>query len=210
MGGCVALKNENGVMRILSPTEVQILAGLAADAGAMTAMGAGLIFAQGEFNEVLTAEMQSASPGLGLLAEGLAAGNIGGASVDPWANPFQMLGVGGLFVLAGAQALDDAADNIASGEDVARAQDEAARELMESGRHNGIVVLNSRSAHDFVVEDINQTIEIEDGGTFTMNTAHIWIDADELVTLKHRVDGIARQGGTDMPFYIESESGDFR
>jgi hypothetical protein len=210
MGGCVALKNENGAMRLLTPTEVQVLAGLTADAAQMTLFGAGLIAAQEEFNEGITAEMQAVSPELGLLARGLAGDFGAGEGIDPWANPFQMMGYGGGFVTAGAMALDEAADSIASGPEVARAQAEARRELMESGRHAGVVDLNGQQAHEFVVENINQVVEIDGGDTFTMVDARMWFDTDELVMLKHRVDGIARQGGRDVPFYIETESKDFR
>ena len=209
MGGCVAIKNENGATRILTPTEVQVLAGLAADSARMTGMGIGMIQAQGMINDGMKEEMMAQSPELGMLAQGLAAGNLGGA-VDPWVNPFQMIGLGGAFVLAGAQALDEAAVDIARGAEVARAEQQARRELMERGQYVGSLNFNGHTALEYLVEGINQVIEVDGGGTFTMVDARMWFDADELVMLKHRIDGIARQDGNDVPFYIETESKDYR
>jgi Putative peptidoglycan binding domain len=210
MGGCIAFKNENGVMRILTPTEVQVIAGLAPDAAEMRMLGTAMIGAQSEFNRGIKSELMTASPELGLLVQGLAGGNLGGEAIDPWVNPFEMMGFGGGFVLAGASALDTATDDIASGPEVARAQEEARKQLIKNARHAGVVPFNGGSAHEFVVDNINQTVEVEGGGKFTMGAARMWFDADELVMLKHRIDGVARQGGTDKPFYIETESRDYR
>ena len=210
MGGCVALKNENGEMRILTPTEVQVIAGLTEDSATLTAMGVGMIEGQLMMNDGMRAEIAAADPKLGMLANIMTEGGIGGAGLEPWANPFQMVGMGGAFVLAGAKALDDAADNIAQGAEIAQAQAEARRALMENGQHVGIVEHNGRQAHKFVVENINQTVEVDGGDTFTMKDITMLFDVDELVLLLHRTDGTARQGGDDVPFYIESESADFR
>lgn len=210
MGGCVALKNENGELRILTPTEVQVIAGLTEDSATLTAMGVGMIEGQLMLNDGMRAEIAAADPRLGMLANVMTEGGIGGAGLEPYMNPFQMIGLGGAFVLAGAKAVDEAADNIAGGAEFASAQAAARDALMERGEHVGIVDYNGRPAHKVVVENINQTVEVEGGDTFTMKDVTMYFDAAEYVLLMHRTDGTARQDGEDVPFYIESESTDFR
>ena len=209
-GNCIAEKNESGIRRLLTLTEVQVLAGLTPDAGEMYIMGETMIEAQDMMNEGMAAEMNAADPRFGALADTLLNGPPGASGLPSYMNPFEMIAQGGSMMILGAIEIGDATNRLEQGEEIARAQAEARQALVERSEYTGVVDINGTPAHEFVVNDINQTVSSEGGDTFTMQTGHMYFDTEELVMLRYRIDGFASQGGQETPFYIETENADFR
>jgi hypothetical protein len=50
----------------------------------------------------------------------------------------------------------------------------------------------------------------QDGQLFVFNQFDLWIDAEEVVLLKHRADGTMSKGSESRPFFIEGVNSDFR
>jgi hypothetical protein len=86
----------------------------------------------------------------------------------------------------------------------AEAQDEvnAMAEFAEMAQLVGQVAINERSAFLLRADDLNRALE---GGSdqFTLQTISVWIDAEEYVPLRLKMDGIAKSGKKSQPMTIE-------
>lgn len=73
------------------------------------------------------------------------------------------------------------------------------------GREN----VDGRSAFHIRADELKRT-QVTDDGEFTINSISVWIDAEEYVTLKMQMDGIAKSGNESRPIRIEKLDEDYR
>lgn len=76
-------------------------------------------------------------------------------------------------------------------------------------RVTGQETINGRSALKLITEDMNNRQSTE-GGEFTLQTMHLWVDAERYVPLKFQVDGVAIQNGESRDITIGREDLDFQ
>jgi hypothetical protein len=122
----------------------------------------------------------------------------------PWlsANPNDMMGNYATMLEGAAQGKREAAKQAAGAEQEAQSDPLAA--VAENTRIVGRETVHNREAIALVAEDLDYT-QVSDGQTFTMNTLHIWIDAEKYVPLRMQIDGVASDGGESRPMRIERE-----
>jgi len=73
------------------------------------------------------------------------------------------------------------------------------------GREN----VDGRNAFHLRADDLKRT-QVTDDGEFTMKSISVWFDAEEYVTLKMQMDGIAKNGNEKRPIRIEKLDQDYR
>ncbi len=122
----------------------------------------------------------------------------------PWlsANPNDMMGNYATMLEGAAQGKREAAKQAAGAEQEAQRDPLAA--VAENTRIVGRETVHNREAIALVAEDLDYT-QVSDGQTFTMNTLHIWIDAEKYVPLRMQIDGVATEGGESRAMRIERE-----
>ena len=134
---------------------------------------------------------------------------MGAPDDKPWlsADPEDM---GGMYAMMFEGAADSKRMDAAERK---RAQQEAETNpyaaVADSTRVTGKETINGRSALRLITEGINSKQSTE-GGEFTLQTMHLWVDADRYVPLKFRVDGIATQDGESREISIGREDLDFQ
>jgi len=69
--------------------------------------------------------------------------------------------------------------------------------------------VDGRKAFHIRADDLKRT-QVSDDGKFTINSISVWIDAEEYVTLKMQMDGIAKSGNESRPIRIEKLDEDYR
>lgn len=68
---------------------------------------------------------------------------------------------------------------------------------------------NGRNAYLLRADNVNR-VQVVDGQQFTIQTVSVWIDVDEYVPLRMKVDGSVRSGGKTTPMTIEKLDLDYR
>ncbi len=93
----------------------------------------------------------------------------------------------------------------------AEAQDEFSgiEDFAGTARLIGKESVGGRQAFHIRNEDISRT-QKNDDGEFTIDSISVWIDAEEYVTLKMQMDGIAKSGNESRPIRIEKLDEDYR
>jgi hypothetical protein len=79
----------------------------------------------------------------------------------------------------------------------------------EQTRIVGNETVIDRPAIHLVADDLNHT-QGANGQQFTMNTMHLWVDAEHYVPLKMQIDGVATEGGESRALRIEREDMAYR
>jgi len=69
--------------------------------------------------------------------------------------------------------------------------------------------VDGRKAFHIRADDLKRT-QVSDDGEFTINSISVWIDAEEYVTLKMQMDGIAKSGNETRQIRIEKLDEDYR
>jgi len=82
-------------------------------------------------------------------------------------------------------------------------------EFAGTARFIGKESVGGRQAFHIRNEDISRTQKTDDG-EFTLNSISVWIDAEEYVTLRMQMDGIAKSGNESRPIRIEKLNEDYR
>jgi len=72
----------------------------------------------------------------------------------------------------------------------------------------GRETMNNRPAFHIVADDLNYS-QVENGQEFTLDTLHLWVDAEHYVPLKMQFDGTADEGGKKRELRIEREDGGY-
>ena len=123
----------------------------------------------------------------------------------PWlsANPNDMMGMYGTMLEGAAEGKRQAAQQAAKAEQDAKSDPMA--QMAERTRVAGRETVNNRQAIKLVAEDLNYTQPAEEGATFTMNTMHIWIDAEKYVPLRMQIDGVVQDQGETRQMRIERD-----
>ena len=146
----------------------------------------------------------------GLEQAGLPSGLLKGmgAGADPWASPdpaAMMTGMAPVMRdMAGAEKRLDAEATQNATADV-----EGMAAFAEKARLVGTEAVDGRQAFHVRAEDMNQTQEV-DGQTFVLDDASLWIDTQEYVPLRSKVEGVATSAGDSRPVVLESLNTDYR
>jgi hypothetical protein len=128
---------------------------------------------------------------------------------QPWlsANPRDMTGMYAMMLEAAADAKEQEAQRDPAAE-VRRMQDTITAMKARSSIA-GSEVINGRQAIILLADNLNQ-VQPTEGGTFTLNTAKIWIDEAENVPLRMRMEGVLEQDGQTRNITVERDDGDYR
>lgn len=128
---------------------------------------------------------------------------------DPWVSPDPgtMMGGMGEFMRGSAEgqremARERQADAEESAEGFVAFRDRAT--LV------GTETVDGRKAWQLRVEDLGQVEKLENGQELELNTVNVWIDSNDYVTLKTRIDGVMTERGEQRPVVMEQSSTDFR
>lgn len=144
---------------------------------------------------------QSGMPASMIMSKGPADGE------EPWAspNPRVMTTAMAKFVRAGAEADSKISDGNA----------EAASNIddMSAFFNNAVLVgteqIDGRRANHLKADDLNYS-QISDGNEFIIKTVSLWLDDEECVPLKFRMEGIAEDQGQTREMFIERLNTDYR
>lgn len=136
----------------------------------------------------------------------------GGGDQPPMPGASDMMGDMAMFLRFGADALENMDDGSADAkEDAAEMRMFAERARLE-GREQVTATSGgaTREAFKLVADDLNLEQEA-DGGTFTLNTATVWIDTEHYVPLRMTFDGeVDRGDGEPQSLTIEKLNLDYR
>jgi hypothetical protein len=129
-----------------------------------------------------------------------------GPNAEPWASPDPRVMMGAMAGFADAAATaepspDGTADAAAAVDQMAR----FARRAEIVGRES----IDGRSAYHARAEDLNMT-QSADGQELVIRSLSLWVDAEKLVPLEMRMDGIAKQNGESREIFIEKLDRDYR
>ena len=107
---------------------------------------------------------------------------------------------------ADAQAASDARDKTAD----ARREASDMAQFAEMAEFVGTEPVYERTAWVVRASDIGRTERTEDGQELTIDTATFWIDTEEYVPLRLKMDGSITSGGETRAITIEKEDQDYR
>ncbi len=115
-------------------------------------------------------------------------------------------------VMDGANKFLDAAANPppnTSGEDAMNAAAGAAM-FAERGRYIGMEMVNGQNAFLLRADDLGDLpVQQVGDATFTMKRISVWIDDDQYVQLRLRVEGVMTSGNKTVPIVIEQDQLDY-
>lgn len=210
---------------LLSPMEVAVRAGLTPDSMVLDAMGTGYAIAQDLID-------QNAQDAMGPAA-GLASLVFGDLDIleteeviddaedrtweqdpreSPWLNPFRLFGAGAGMMFETADAVAEAEISHLRSAEEAREERAQQHAFLQGVETVGVEQVGDRSAMHLGVRipESARTPMVVDGQEFTYTSAGLWIDTEEYVLLKHRVEGQAKAGRQSREFFIETVQSDFR
>ena len=145
----------------------------------------------------------------GLEEAGLPRGLLAASGSDPTAtfDPRVMMGANAQFLrgAAEAQRQQDAEDPSADGADMANQM----AQFVENARLVGTESIDGRNAFHLQASDIGQ-VEKMNGGEYRMETMSMWIDTEEYVPLRMKMDGTLTVDGETKPMSIENIQADYR
>lgn len=145
----------------------------------------------------------------GLEEAGLPRGLLAASGSNPTAtfDPRVMMGANAEFLrgAAEAQRQQDAEDPSADGADMANQM----AQFVENARLVGTESIDGRSAFHLQASDIGQ-VEKMNGGEYRMETMSMWIDTEEYVPLRMKMDGTLTVDGETKPMSIENIQADYR
>ena len=188
--------------RPLSPEELAVLAGVSASA--LGALGSGMLMAQDAINEQIGMGPDAAIQGLMSPL---------GASDDPLAqilSPNRLVGIGGMMALSGAAALREAEQSLATSNAAAQANAEAAFDIYSALSPAGSEALEGVPTNLYRATGLEQTMDAGEGGQFTLHSASVWVDPQNDVVVRQRLEGTAESDGAPRDFFMEIAFSDFR
>jgi hypothetical protein len=143
----------------------------------------------------------------GLEEAGLPRGLLAATGSDPWASfdPRVMMGGGATMYRGLAEAKRQRAIDDAAPDDSLKEQDAMAK----NARLVGIESIDGRKAFHIRGEDLNLT-QASDGDEFSIHDISIWIDTDQYVPLRMKMDGVATSGQESRPITMERLNLDYR
>tara|TARA_R110002096_G_scaffold188467_3_gene368379 strand:- start:3543 stop:4598 length:1056 start_codon:yes stop_codon:yes gene_type:complete len=154
--------------------------------------------------EALSSEMEKGMQNAGL-PPGLLSGM--GSSSEPWASPDPkvMMSANADFVRAAGKASAQGSDGRKNAEEAANqmAQFAETAKLVGTESVNGVDAFHLRS-------DGIQMSDTSGGQDFEIDTYSIWIDTDNYVPVRMRMEGTASEGGQQRDVYIEQQWLDYR
>jgi len=182
-GQCTGTRN-------MTPEELEAFA----DAAEMTGAAAATEIESG---------MKQAGLPPGLLSVG---GGTAGTSMDPRV----MMGGNAAFLRGAADAQRNQA---AEAERDARDAEDSLNvmaEFMATAKLVGSEAVDGRDAYHLRADNINRVQAVEDGQEYNLQAVSMWIDSDEHVPLRMKMDGVLKSGDETRPMTIDNLSSDYR
>ena len=140
---------------------------------------------------------------LGLYAQGIEAI---GSQIDSQTGDSSLTGNLATFVRAAETAQENRNDG--SADALTEAQQMAS--FAAIAEFVGVETVDDKQAFHVRADNLNYSQPTNDGQEFTVNTVSLWIDTQQYVTLKLRMDGIALSDGELRDMYIEKVDTDYR
>ena len=144
----------------------------------------------------------------GLEQAGLPPGLLKGMGGDPWVSPDPGTMLSGMAPVVREMAGAEDALRADIDRDTTRDVNEMAA-FAAAARLVGTETVAGRRAFHLRAEGMNRRQEV-DGQTMVLNDASLWIDAQEYVPLRSKVDGIATAEGQSRPITIGQVYADYR
>lgn len=147
----------------------------------------------------------------GLEDAGLPRGLLAASGSDPNAtfDPRVMLGGGAAMMRAVAESeRAAAADPDRAAREATESADHMAQ-FVESARLVGTETVDGRKAYRLEASGMDQVQEMDDG-EYRLHTMTLWVDTEEHVMLRMKMDGDLTQGSETRPISIEQIQSDFR
>jgi hypothetical protein len=129
-----------------------------------------------------------------------------GPNAEPWASPDLRVMMGAMAEFADAAATAEPSPDGTA--DAAAGVNEMAR-FARTARIVARETIDGRSAYHARAEDLNVARAME-GEELLIRSVSLWVDAEKLVPLKMRMDGIAKQQGQSREIFIEKLDQDYR
>ncbi len=129
---------------------------------------------------------------------------------EPWASPDPRVMTGSMAMFMRAAAAGER-DRQLNGVDTDVASNaEQMGLLLDNADLVGTETVEGRPAFHIRADDIDYTQIADDGQQFDVNAVSVWIDQDNYVPLRVRMDGIADVDGADREMFIEMLSLDYQ
>jgi hypothetical protein len=126
---------------------------------------------------------------------------------EPWASPNPRVMMGSMATFARATA--EADEHISDGRAEATSNANDMSRFFNEAEFVGEEDVNGRVGKHIRAEDLNIS-QMSDGQEFTMNNFSVWVDKEECVPLKFRMEGIATVDGQSREMFIERHDLDYR
>jgi len=127
---------------------------------------------------------------------------VPGSYDEPWASPDPRVMTGSMALFVRAAASGDTPNT-----DVATTTDQL-NLLMDDARLLGTETVEGRPAFHIRADDVNYT-QASDGAEFIVNDVSLWVDQDQYVPLRVRMDGMANMNGQPQEMFMEILSLDY-
>ena len=126
---------------------------------------------------------------------------------EPWlsANPRDVGTMYGTMLRAAAEGKEEQAERDAEALDALGDRERIA----SMTRWVGETTIDGRAAHHLRASDLNHR-QVNDGVEFTLNTINMWVDANDYVPLRLKMEGVLREGGESRAISIERHDQDYR
>lgn len=126
---------------------------------------------------------------------------------EPWlsANPRHMGEMYGTMLRAAAEGKEEQAARDAAAFDGMQDRERIASMTQWLGETS----IDGRPAHHLVASDLDHR-QVSDGVEFTLNTINMWVDANDYVPLRLKMEGVLREGGETRAITIERHDQDYR
>jgi hypothetical protein len=128
---------------------------------------------------------------------------------EPWLSPMPNDMMGNYATMLRGAAEGKRMNARIEAEQEQQAQQDPIAALAEATRIVGQETIIDRPAIHLVSEGLNYT-QGANGQEFTLNTMHLWVDAEKYVPLKMQMDGVAVDGGESRAMRIEREDQAYR
>ena len=220
---------ERRFSRLLSPMEAYALAGVSPETAEMAGMSVGMQYAQDAFAANAT---QMLGPWAGIATVLLGevpdseqvAEDIDNRTWEqderetPWLNPFRMFGTGSYMFAEAARASAAADASLAQSGSTAQAEVNMAMAFVLNAVMVGIesfdgtpaMLIRAPIPEEAAQQFAAQSADEPGQPSFVPHTMQMWIDTQNYVLLKHRMDGIASMDGESREFFIENSNLDYR
>ena len=126
---------------------------------------------------------------------------------EPWASPNPRVMMGSMAMFAGEAATAD--DHISDGRAEATENANDMSAFFNEAKYKGEESIDGKVSKHIRAENLNHS-QRSNGQEFIVNNVSLWVDKEECVPLKFRMEGIVKADGQSREMFIESSNMDYR